>query len=242
LVDSRPRKKPDGIRHLGIILPDYSEVVCKGNAKTANRVEVCEFVEVTAPGGKSKKGVSSFESIRLVRGRIRAKGKPVSETILNWFNTHESIGIWVEAIALVGIFIWDRIDGNQQHRETLEQLEVSRKQVEVTQEQVEASHKPCLVLSTTPRAPEEAILGMGGTDSAMIILCPQSQAQLENIGNGPAINARYNLTPTNPTSTVSRPSCYLVTVLSGKKIPTPIPRGILQGNEWEIILTYESLI
>jgi len=30
-------------------------------------------------------------------------------------------------------------------------------------------------------------------------------------------------------------------VLSGQKILTPIPRGILQGNEWEIILTYESL-
>jgi hypothetical protein len=120
-------------------------------------------------------------------------------------------------------------------------LGASRKQIEVSQEQVEAAQKPCLMFSTTLRAPEDAILEMGGTDSAMMILCPQAQAQLENIGNGPTVNARYSLTPINPASTVARPSSYLVTVLSGQKILTPIPRGTLQGNDWEIVLSYESL-
>lgn len=170
------------------------------------------------------------------------------ETVINWLKTYEFIAIWLEGIALVAIFVLDwrerrdqRTDREQQHKETLAQLLVSQKQVEASQEQVEAAQKPCLVFSTTPRVPEEAILEMGGTDSVMVILCPGAQAQLENIGNGPAVNARYNLTPTNLASTVARPSGYLVTVLSGQKILTPIPRGILQGNEWEIVLTYESL-
>jgi hypothetical protein len=163
------------------------------------------------------------------------------ETILNWINTHESIGIWVEAIALVAIFILDwrerkdqRKDREDQHKETLAQLQVS-------QDQVEAAQKPCLVFSATPRAPEDAILEIRGSNSLMSLLCPEGQAQLENIGNGPAVDARYSLAPIDPASTVVRPSGYLVTVLSGQKILTPIARGILQGNEWQIIITYESL-
>jgi hypothetical protein len=163
------------------------------------------------------------------------------ETILNWFKTNESIGIWVEAIALVAIFMLDWRERKDQRKEREDQHKETVAQLQVSQDQVEAAQKPCLVLSTTPRAPEEAIMGMGGTDSAMLILCPQAQAQLENIGNGPAVNARYSLTPIDPASTVARPSAYLVTVLAGQKILTPIPRGILQGNEWEIVLIYDSL-
>src|ERR1700733_15887735 len=110
----------------------------------------------------------------------------MGETILNWFKTNESIGIWVEAIALVAIFVLDwrerqvqRKERENQHNETVAQLRVS-------QDQVEAAQKPCLVFSTTPSAPEDAILEIGGTDSVMMILCPQAQAQLENIGTGPA--------------------------------------------------------
>jgi hypothetical protein len=163
------------------------------------------------------------------------------ETILNWFKTNESIGIWVEAIALVAIFILDFMERKDQRKEREGQHKENLAQLQVSQDQVEAAQKPCLVFSTTPRAPEDAILEIGGTNSVMLIFCPQAQAQLENIGNGPAVNARYSLTPIDPASTVARPSGYLVTVSSGQKILTPIPRGTLQGNEWEIVLTYESL-
>jgi len=145
-------------------------------------------------------------------------------TVINLLKTYEFIAIWLEGIALVAIFILDwrerkdqRTDREQQHNETLAQLQVSQKQVEVSQEQVEAAQKPCLVFSTTPRPAEEAILEMGGTDSAMEILCPGAQAQLENIGNGPAVNARYSLTPTNPDSTVARPSSYLAWLIHQRR-------------------------
>jgi hypothetical protein len=52
------------------------------------------------------------------------------ESILCWLGTHESVAIWLEGVALLAIFIWDRIDSRQQHEETLAQLNVSQKQVD----------------------------------------------------------------------------------------------------------------
>jgi hypothetical protein len=45
---------------------------------------------------------------------------------LEWFRNHEYVAIWLEGIALVAIFVWDRLDSRSEHRETLAQLEVSR--------------------------------------------------------------------------------------------------------------------
>ncbi|SRR6266481_6819428 len=170
------------------------------------------------------------------------------KTIITWLRTYEFIAIWLEGIALVAIFVLDwrerkdqRKDRKEQHEETVAQLKVSQEQVAAAQEQVEAAQKPCLAFSTAPRPAEEAILEFGGAVGAMMLRCPEGQAQLENIGSGPAVNARYSLTPTNLDSTIARPSGYLAWMLPGDKFLTPIPRGILQGNEWEIVVTYESL-
>jgi hypothetical protein len=53
------------------------------------------------------------------------------ETFSTWLKTHESLAIWLEGIALVLIFVWDRIDSRQQHRETLAQLKVSQDTLKV---------------------------------------------------------------------------------------------------------------
>src|SRR5712692_11835127 len=50
------------------------------------------------------------------------------EAFLAWLKTYESVAIWLEGIALVLIFVWDRLDSRQQHRETLAQLNVSQAQ------------------------------------------------------------------------------------------------------------------
>lgn len=55
---------------------------------------------------------------------------------------YEPIAIWLEGIALVLIFVWDRLDSRKQHDETLAQLNVFQKQLEASLEQVEATHKP----------------------------------------------------------------------------------------------------
>jgi hypothetical protein len=45
-------------------------------------------------------------------------------TALAWLRTNEWLALWVEGIALILIFIWDRIDSHQQHDETIEQIKV----------------------------------------------------------------------------------------------------------------------
>jgi len=52
------------------------------------------------------------------------------ETFSAWLKMHESVAIWLEGIALVLIFAWDRIDSRKQHRETLAQLNVSQAQAD----------------------------------------------------------------------------------------------------------------
>ena len=152
-----------------------------------------------------------------------------------WLREYEPIAVWLEGIALVAIFIWDRIDGLHQRREAALQLKAAHDQIEATQ-------KPCVVFSTAPREPMDAILEMGGTDSAMVVRCPEALAQLENIGSGPAVNIRYALAHTNhPEATVPGPSGYLVGLSPAEKFLTPISRNSLLGTEWRIAVTYESL-
>jgi hypothetical protein len=61
------------------------------------------------------------------------------QEVANWLRTYESVAIWLEGVALVLIFIWDRIDANEQQKEMLKQLEVMRKQVETMQLQAAAA-------------------------------------------------------------------------------------------------------
>src|SRR6266403_5288805 len=91
------------------------------------------------------------------------------ETIINWLKTYDFIAIWLEGIALVAIFVWDRLDSRKQHEETLAQMEVSQKQVEASLEQVEASHKPFVAFSTERRNPEDALLSIGGAVGGVIV-------------------------------------------------------------------------
>jgi len=48
---------------------------------------------------------------------------------LEWLTKYQAVAIWLEGIALVGIFIWDRIDAKGAHEETLEQHAIWRKQI-----------------------------------------------------------------------------------------------------------------
>src|SRR5258708_11182067 len=94
---------------------------------------------------------------------------------------------------------------------------------------------------STVRDAEDSILGVGGTDAGTEIFFRGLDAQIKNYGSGPAINIRFALTPTQPASTAARPQGFLVALRHGGTFRSPIPRGILQGNEWETVITYESL-
>ncbi|HEV2523348.1 MAG TPA: hypothetical protein VGT24_13290 [Candidatus Acidoferrales bacterium] len=120
-------------------------------------------------------------------------------------------------------------------------LSASRKQIEVSQEQVEAAQKPFVSVSTTARDGNDAILNMHGAVGAMMVLCPGGSVQLANVGAGPAINIRYLFEPVDPDSTPSRPSSYLASLHPGETFLIPTSQGLLAGQEWNCLLTFESL-
>src|SRR6266516_4883922 len=120
----------------------------------------------------------------------------------SWFKLNEHVALWLEGIALILIFVWDRIDNHRQHRESLAQLEASL-------EQVEAGHKPFVAFSTAPRDAGDAVLDMGGAVGGMIVRCPGGNVEIGNIGYGPAINVRYRTTHNIVDATEGGPSGYL---------------------------------
>ena len=61
------------------------------------------------------------------------------ETVITWLTTYEFIAIWLEGIALVAIFVWDRLDSRKQHEETLAQLKVAQRQVDASLENANAA-------------------------------------------------------------------------------------------------------
>jgi hypothetical protein len=63
----------------------------------------------------------------------------------NWFDSHQYIALWLEGIALLAIFIWDRIDASQQHKQTLAQIRAS-------EEAAKAADKSAEALINTERA------------------------------------------------------------------------------------------
>lgn len=52
--------------------------------------------------------------------------------VANWLSSHEYIAIWAEGIALVAIFIWDRLDSRAQHEQTIAQLQIAQEQAEAS--------------------------------------------------------------------------------------------------------------
>jgi hypothetical protein len=67
-------------------------------------------------------------------------------SVAGWLKEHESLAIWLEGIALLLIFIWDRIDANEQQKEMLKQLEVMRKQAEIMEGQLAIPHRAYLAI------------------------------------------------------------------------------------------------
>jgi hypothetical protein len=53
--------------------------------------------------------------------------------IFSFLKNNEWIALWVEGLALVAIFIWDRRDAKNQHKETLKQIELAQDQIKISQ-------------------------------------------------------------------------------------------------------------
>ena len=59
------------------------------------------------------------------------------KTLLEWLKSYEAIAVWIEGLALVAIFTWDRLDSRSSHQETLKQLEILNQQAQATEKAAE---------------------------------------------------------------------------------------------------------
>lgn len=58
---------------------------------------------------------------------------------LDWLTKYEAVAIWLEGIALVAIFIWDRKDSHDAHKETLKQMAIMQSQANAGKDAAEAA-------------------------------------------------------------------------------------------------------
>jgi hypothetical protein len=70
----------------------------------------------------------------------------------NWFDSHQYIALWLEGIALLLIFAWDRWDSHQQHKQTIDQMDIMRGQARATETAANAANKSADALINSERA------------------------------------------------------------------------------------------
>lgn len=73
-------------------------------------------------------------------------------SILNFLNSYQYLALWLEGLALVLIFVWDRIEASQQHKQTLAQMGIMRNQTSATETAANAANKSAEALINSERA------------------------------------------------------------------------------------------
>ena len=118
---------------------------------------------------------------------------------------------------------------------------VETRRIRITSEaQLEAMHAPCITFHATPRDAADAILEMGDVRGAMILDFIGGDAVLINIGNGPAVNISYTLTPLD-FDQLAALTGYVSFVPRGVKCSVPISRNTLVARHYDCVIQYESL-
>jgi hypothetical protein len=134
-------------------------------------------------------------------------------------------GIFIQVVLLAGL-IWYCVE--------------TRRLRMAAQSQLEALHTPCVTFLSIQRDAAEAVLNAGGAQGAMVLQFVLGDAVLINIGNGAAVNVSYILRPAN----TARPAIdgYVSLIpADNTRCTIPVPRGILQGHQFDCVVRYESL-
>jgi hypothetical protein len=53
--------------------------------------------------------------------------------LFQWLNNYEALAVWLEGVALVAIFIWDRVDAKHDHAETVHQIKLVEDRITASQ-------------------------------------------------------------------------------------------------------------
>jgi hypothetical protein len=108
-------------------------------------------------------------------------------------------------------------------------------------DQVEGLSKPCLTLYSGLRDGADAIMAMNGAVGNTVARGDQGSFVLQNIGNGIALNVRYQFLRV-PREEVARQhhEHYLQHILATQKVTMPEPMTAY-GDNWELHLEYQSI-
>jgi hypothetical protein len=110
--------------------------------------------------------------------------------VTEWLKDHESLAIWLEGIALVAIFTWDRIDSKSQHQETLAHIKIATEQAEtarLTAQSVVNSERAWLTTSLRWRQIGNIVtLTSQVGDQQIINTCIEFWLTITNDGRTPA--------------------------------------------------------
>ena len=77
---------------------------------------------------------------------------PAFSAIRTWLHDYEPLAVWLEGIALLAIFIWDRIDASQQRKETLSQMRIMESQARGAADSAAAANKSVEIILDKERA------------------------------------------------------------------------------------------
>jgi hypothetical protein len=112
-----------------------------------------------------------------------------------------------------------------------------------TQDQIEGQQKPCLTLCAKARDYVDATIEPNAVIGAMVLATQEGTVSLQNIGNGLALNVRYDYTQVTPTDDRDQVGggSYLQHIPTGKSFPIPVSEARMRNRKCEIVATYESL-
>jgi hypothetical protein len=168
----------------------------------------------------------------------------------NWLDSHQYLALWIEGIALLLIFAWDRWDSHQQHKQTLAQMEIMQSQARATETAANAANKSAEPLINSERAWIIAELvpicvEFGGLWSRPVGSIWATLSD-EEILNG--VHMRHKLKLTNMGRTPAHILRYRVSYSCLGKGVTSLPRGrvtSLSRGTVEIqdsVLTFDHLL
>jgi len=142
---------------------------------------------------------------------------------------------WIQAAAACGLLVVTTITLIVLFRYAAD----TRRIAKAGEAQLEGLKTPFIIFSTAPREAADAILDMDGAHGTMILRFHGSDAVMTNIGNGPAIEINYALTPLDGGHSISEG--YIPAIPPEGSVPVPIPRALLDGYRYLCVITYSSL-
>ncbi len=114
----------------------------------------------------------------------------------SWLDSHQYLALWLEGIALLAIFVWDRWDSHQQHKQTLAQMAIMQNQARATETAANAATKSAEALDRQTERTSKPVIVLRRTNwklSENELLQPQLNVEalvpfeLRNVGNGTAL-------------------------------------------------------